>query len=79
MIRYKHLNCVMFSDIIFDAAKSGKSVRNFTCAQMFATDFGWCQTYNLDFERNINTAYKRLFKEVGFPSKLRVDGAKAQI
>ena len=39
MIRYKHLNCVMFSDTMFAAANSGKSVKNFTCVQVFATDF----------------------------------------
>jgi len=69
----------MYSDTMFAAAKAGKSVRNFSCVQVFATDFGWCTTYNLDFERNIHTAYKRLFKEVGVPMKLIVDQAKAQV
>ncbi len=64
MIRYKHLNCVMFSDTMSASAKAGKSIRNYTCVQVFATDFGWCMTYNLDFERNIHTAFKRLFKVV---------------
>ena len=65
----------MFSDTMFAVAKSDKSLRNFTCVQVFATDFGWCQ----DYERNIHTAYRRLFKEVGVPLKLIVDGAKAQV
>ena len=79
MIRYKHLNCTMFSDTMFASAKAGKSVRNFTCVQVFVTDFGWCMTYNLDFERNIHTAFKRLFKEIGVPLKMVMDGAKAQV
>ncbi len=79
MICYKHLNCAMFSNTMFASAKTGKSVRNYTCVQVFATDFGWCMTYNLDFERNIHTAFKRLFKEVGVPLKMVMDGAKAQV
>ena len=79
MVRYKHLNCVMFSDTMFASARAGKSIRNFTCVQVFATDFGWCMTYNLDFERNIHTAFKRLFKEIGVPLKMIMDGAKAQV
>ena len=31
------------------------------------------------FQMNIHTTYKRLFKEVGVPTKLIVDGAKAQV
>ena len=79
MLRYRHLNCNMFADTMFASAKAGKSVRNYTCVQVFATDFGWCTSYNMSFEREIHTAYKRLFKDVGVPRKLIVDGAKAQV
>ena len=79
MIRYKHLNCVMFSDTMFAAATVGKSTRNFTFVRVFVTDFEWCITYNLDFGRNIHTVYKRLFKDVGVRLKLVVDGASSQI
>ena len=79
ILRYKHLNCTMFSDTMFASAKAGKSVRNFTCVQVFATDFGWCMTYNLDFERNICTTFKRLFKEIGVSLKMVMDGVKAKV
>ena len=36
-------------------------------------------TYSLDFEYNINTAFKHLFKDGGVPLKMVVDGAKAQV
>ena len=32
----------------------------------------------MEFERDIHHAYKRLFKEVGVPRKMVVDGARAQ-
>ena len=78
MIRYKHLDCVLFSDTMFASARVGKSVRNFTCCQVFSSDFGWTIAYNMEFERDIHQAYKRLFKEVGVPRKIIVDGARAQ-
>lgn len=46
---------------------------------MFATDFGWCMTYNLDYEGNIHIAFKCLFKDVGVPLKMVVDGTKVQV
>ena len=78
MIRYRHLDCVMFSDTMFASSRVGKSIRNFTCCQVFATDFGWSVAYNMDFERNMHLAYKKLFKEVGVPTKMIVDGARSQ-
>ena len=78
MIRYKHLNCVMFADTMFASSRVGKSVRNFTCCQVFATDFGWSIAYNMEYERNVHQAFKKLFKEVGVPLKMIVDGARSQ-
>ena len=78
MIRYKHLDCVLFSDTMFASARVGKSMRNFTCYQVFSSDFGWTIAYNMEFERDIHHAYKKLFKEVGVPRKMIVDGARAQ-
>ena len=39
LLQYWHLNCDMFADTMFASAKAGKSVRNYTCVQVFATDF----------------------------------------
>ena len=64
---------------MFAARRHGKSIRNFTCVQVFATDFGYIQAYPLEFERNISKAFKSLFKEVGVPKKMILDGARAQV
>lgn len=79
MIWYKHLACVLFSDTRFASSRVGKSVSNFTCCQIFSSDFGWIIAYNIEFERTIHHAYNCLFKEVGVPLKMIVDGARAQI
>ena len=78
MTRYKHLNCVLFSDTMFASGRVRKSVYNFTCCQDFPYDFGWTIAYNMEFERDIHHTYKRLFKEVGVPRKMVVDGVRTQ-
>ena len=53
MLRYRHSPVVMYSDTMFASKQVGKSVRNFTCAQVFATDFGWVAVYLLEFESEV--------------------------
>ena len=64
---------------MFAAKRHGKSVRNFTCVQVFTTDFGYIQAYPLEFERNIPKAFKSHFKEVRVPKKMILDGARVQV
>ena len=79
MIRYRHLPVVMFSDTKFASKRAGKSIRNFTAAQVFVTDFDWCALYLLEFERDAPRAFKMLFKDVGVPEKMVMDGARVQV
>ena len=79
MLRYRHLPVTMFSDTMFAARRVGKSIRNFTCAQVFATDFGWVGVVLMEFEREIPNAFKEIFKEVCVPQKMILDGARAQV
>ena len=51
MIRYKYLNTVMLSDTMSESKRAGKSVQNYTCAQISATDFGWIKAYPMTLER----------------------------
>jgi hypothetical protein len=69
MIRYSHLDTSIFSDTMFASARAGKSVRNYTCAQIFATDFGWIRATPLFSEKDNHLAFKELFKEVGVPKE----------
>ena len=79
MLRYRHLPVTMFSDTMFAAKRVGKSVRNFTCAQIFATDFGRVGVIMMEFEREIPNAFKEIFKEVCVPQRMVLDGARAQV
>ena len=65
----------MFSNTRYTAKRHGKSVQNITCVQVFTTDFGWIQTYNFEYERDIHKGFKALFKDTGAPRRLIMDGA----
>ena len=79
MLRYRHLQIPLYSDTMFASKRIGKSIRNYTCTQVFASDFGWVRIQNLYFERDASKAFKALFKEVGVPNKLIMDGARSQV
>jgi len=63
MIENKHLQVPIFTNTMFALGRVGKSVRNFTCALIFATDFGWVGGVLMEFECGINLAYKQIFKK----------------
>ena len=43
MLRYFRIQTDMFMDTYFVSNKLGPSMRGYTCAQLFVTDFGWCK------------------------------------
>ena len=79
MLRYRHLPINMYSDTMYASQQVGKSVRNKSCAQVFATDFGWVEAYTMEFEREVGDAFKLLFKSHCVPDKMIMDGARAQV
>ena len=64
----------MYSGAMIALKRIGKSSRNYTCAQIFAKDFGWIWAASLEAERHNHRAYKDLFKEIGVPEKMIRDG-----
>ena len=70
---------LIFTDTMFASARAGKSQRNFTCVQVFASDFGWIHAIPMESEAQAHKAFKMMFKDVGVPKKLIMDGAKAQV
>ena len=79
MLRYKHIDTVIFMDTIFTSKKTGKSQRDFSCVQVYATEFGWVRADMMRREKDIHLSVKSLFKDIGVPSKLIVDGDRAQV
>ena len=79
MLRYKHLPVNVFTDTMFASKRAGKSFRNYTCVQVYASEFGWVRADLMKSEAEIHLSVKSMFKDVGVPKKLIADGAKAQI
>ena len=91
MLRYSRMLSDCFMDTMFAAkprtskngkevkGTNGKSVRGFTCAQVFATEFGWTYPVLLQSKKDIHMAVKKLFKKYGVPPSLIMDAAREQI
>ena len=43
MLRYFRIQKDMFMGTYFASKKLGPSMRGYTCAKLFVTDFGWCK------------------------------------
>jgi len=79
MLRYKRLNCRLFTDTMYANEKKAKSTRGNTCAQVYASDFGFVYFVPMKAERDLAKSHKQLFKEFGAPEAFILDRAKAQI
>ena len=55
------------------------SFRGFTCAQIFATEFGYIFTAPMKKRAELTSTVKLFCKEVGVPPKLIADKAKEKI
>ena len=77
MLRYKHFPTNVFTDTMFASKRAGKSLRNFTCLQVYASEFGWVRADLMKAENELHNSVKAMFKEVGVLQKLITDGAKA--
>ena len=72
-LRYRRLPYPLFTDTFFATTKSrtGK-----TCAQIFASDFGWSRVYPMNTKSEAHMALDELFHRVGVPERLIPDDAK---
>ena len=66
-------------DTMFASKCAGKSHCGYTCAQVYASKFGWVHAGLMRSEKDLHLSIKAMFKEVGVPMQLIVDGAKAQV
>ena len=91
MLRYSRMLQDLFMDTMFAAkprhsangneikGTDGKSVRGFTCAQVFATEFGWAFPVLMSSKKEAHLAVKKVFKKYGVPPSLICDAAREQI
>jgi Reverse transcriptase (RNA-dependent DNA polymerase) len=71
--RYNRLNTRFYSDTMF---VSTKSIRGYTCGQVFVNDTGFSRVYPMKSKSMAGTALSTLFSDVGVPTSLHTDGAK---
>ena len=74
MLRYRRMPCDLYGDTMF--CLKIPSVRGYTMAQIFATDFGWSRCYPMKRKGEAHEALSLLFAREGVPPKLIIDGAK---
>ena len=77
MLRYPCLTCPLFTDTLL-ALQRCVSIRGYTCAQIFASEFGFIFPCLMKRRADMEYATKRLFKEIGVPTNLIMDRAKEQ-
>lgn len=73
MLRYRRFQHNLYSDTMFSSVKSA---RGNTCAQIFATDFGWSRSYPMPSKGKAHEALSLLFAREGAPPRLIADNAK---
>jgi hypothetical protein len=71
--RYNRLNTKFYSDTMF---VSTKSIRGFSCGQIFVNDTGFSRVYPMKSKSMAGNALSTLFSDVGVPTSLHTDGAK---
>ena len=64
---------------MFASKRVEKSHRDYTCVHVYVTEFGWVRADPMKSEKDIHLSMKALFKDIGVPSKLIVDGVRAQV
>ena len=71
-LRYKRLNCEMFTDTFFAPCKS---VHGDTCAQFYTTSTDWTRVYEMESKKYAKDTLPILFRTVGVPAIIRPDSA----
>ena len=77
MLQYKRINTYFLSDT-FWVMNIVKSIRKFTCMQLFVSDKGFVKVYGIISEKEFLQAIKLFWKGVGVPTSFIVDPSGAQ-
>ena len=77
MLRYRRIQSQFFTDTFF-VTKQGKSIRGYTCGQVFVSDKGYLAIYLMKSKSEFYDALHLFCKEVGVPITLVVDPSGEQ-
>ena len=75
-LRYRRLPFDMYTDTLFAGTKSKRGNK---CAQVFGTNFGWSRAYGMKSKGDAHEPLSEIFRDVGVPNAMIMDGAKEQI
>jgi hypothetical protein len=75
MVRYRRVQQHFFMDTFF---ASVKSLRGYTCCQMFVSDKGFVQCYNMKSKAQVPQTLRLFAKEVGVPDAIICDKSGEQ-
>ena len=75
MLQYFRIQIDMFMDTYSASKKLETSMRGYTCAKLFITDFGWGKVKPTKLRSELPLVLKLVFKEDGVPEKMICDGA----
>ena len=71
-MRYQMLDFKVFHDMFFSKVES---VRKFTCAQIYSTDFGWVRVFPMTLKSDVHHIVDEFFHRYGVPMALVLDNA----
>jgi len=74
-LRFPTLNCTIYTDTMFAKLKS---VRGFTCAQLFTDGKGFYRLYPMKKKGDAHHALSQFIHDVGIPKNCLVDGVKEE-
>jgi hypothetical protein len=77
MLRYRRIKSFFFTDTFFATGKA-KSLRGFTCMQLFVSDKGFVKVYGMTSPKEFPSALKMFCKEVAVPQAFIVDPHRSQ-
>jgi hypothetical protein len=77
MLRYRRLQSVFYTDTMFVTPKA-KSLRGFSCCQVFVSDKGFVAVYPMKSQEEFQNALHWFCKQVGVPVDLVLDAHRAQ-
>ena len=69
----------MYMDTFFASKKLGPSIRGYSCAQLFAIEFGYVDFCFMKTKGELPLALKTFFKDPGVPDKIICDRSLEQI
>ena len=77
MLRYKRIQSEFYTDTFFVTGKA-RSIRGYTCMQIFVSDKGFVKVYPMRHQREYPLALKLFAKDVGAPEILVADPHPSQ-